>query len=117
MRKKRNKNIKAEKKVFIIIGSLYAIGEILQKINFIPNWIRWHLSDVGFPIIFAYVLNYLFKIKFKYTLLISYIFCLCFEYLLQSKGKIEDIDKLDILAYTLGVILGYLALKYFRKKE
>ena len=41
----------------LLLGLLYSVGEMIQHMMVGPNWLRWHLSDFGFPLSVAMIVS------------------------------------------------------------
>lgn len=92
--------------IILLIGLTYTIGETLQLFLLGPNWARWYLSDFGFVLWYAGILNiYILKKNLKNCLFISFASAVVLEFIqfLQGKG-----DYIDILCYIAGFLFGLL---------
>lgn len=92
------------------IGLLYPLNEwILQPYEIGPQWARWLLSDLSFPIANGIALFYVFNLPIKYGILIGGFVALSVEYgqmvhIFHGKGHIED-----IITIAVGTAIGLIA--------
>jgi hypothetical protein len=96
--------------IVISLGILYFVGEMLQLSLIGPNWLRWHLSGLGFPLATAWIFALITSRKYHPAIYIiaggvlAVICELAFDY---SIGQGDPIDMLCYLASTVfGSILS-----------
>jgi hypothetical protein len=95
-----------------LLGLMYVAGETLQYMEIGPIFLRWHLSDLGFPFVFAVWLGFLFKCSPVCGLVAGGLFASAFELLQFANG---NGDPLDLVMFATSVILGLVIVKLVRK--
>lgn len=95
---------------------LYIGAEILQQNFDIHIFIRHHLSDVGFPMMYSFIfyMNTLFNIKYlKYCVLAGILLGVGYEFCQLTTGQF---DMIDILCYVLGGIIVFVLYRMLKDR-
>ena len=100
--------------VIAIISVLYFAGEMLQLALIGPNWVRWYLSDFGFPFSFAVTAMVYLKLKPTYAILAGGLVAICYEVFQFSQG---DGDPIDVLVFVIAVTIGLAIIRFLKRRE
>jgi hypothetical protein len=101
----------SEDSLYFWIGLLslfYGAGEFLQLMHIGPLFLRWHLSDFGFPFMFALWAKWLLKLPSTYAMIAGGIFATAFELFQFSIG---NGDPIDLAMFAASVIVGLIIIK------
>jgi len=90
-----------------LLSLTYGIGELIQWQMIGPDWLRWHLSDFGFPLSIGAALHGIFRIPAIIGVPLSGIAGIAFEMLQFSQGTGDPIDVVCLIAGTVvGMIIA-----------
>ena len=92
-------------KAVILLAFLYSLGEMMQRFEAGPLWVRWHLSDFGFPFIFVLWMRLFLRIHPAYCLLVGGAFATMTEVVQFYFGHG---DPIDVAVYIAAVFIGFL---------
>jgi len=100
----------ARRNLVSILGLLYLFGEMSQVFSFGPLWLRWHLSDFGFPLALAGTLVTLWHVKTtKVALLVATTIAMLLEVFqgLTSSITSSGFDPIDFGLFAIACIVGF----------
>lgn len=99
---------------FLLLGTLYALGEVIQLLQWGPRWLRFHLSDFGFTFAIGLLLHLLFGVSLLWAYTVAYLFAMALEIFQFSTNKG---DLLDILAMSLSFTIAIIIVRIIGRAE
>lgn len=100
--------------VIAIISLLYGAGEMLQLALVGPNWVRWYLSDFGFPFSFAVSAMVFLKLKPAYAIMAGGLVAVSWELFQFSQG---EGDPIDVLVFVIAVSIGLIIVRFLGRRN
>lgn len=92
----------------LLLSLFYGAGEFLQLVQIGPLFLRWHLSDFGFPFAFTLWSKWLLKLPPTYAIIAGGVFATAFELGQFSIGKG---DPIDLVMFALSVLTGLVIIR------